>query len=113
MQRKEGGAPGGTRGAPCLVLCRGEKHVLPLQSASVRLLVYYLVLWILLSLSFCLILLDVVDYCSSSDCCRCFVVVVVRPICYLPTLPVLPLSRSSQPVELTAHGAHRASHAEK
>ena len=43
-----------------------------------------LTLWVLFSLSFCLIWLDLVDYRSSSDRCRC--VPCVKPIYWLSAL---------------------------
>ena len=83
--------------------------MLPLRPTRVRLLprVYYPVFWTLLSLSFCLILLDLVHYCSSSDRCHCFFVclfVFVRPICYLPS-PSLPL-----PEHMACHVPYLISH---
>ena len=58
-----------------------------------------LVLWILLSLSFCFILLDFVNYHSYSDCCHCFVLfcfVFVTLICYHSMHPPFPLSQSAR-----------------
>ena len=65
-----------------------------------RTIVVRLVLWVLSSLSFCLIWLNLVKYCSSSDRCHCvFSLLKLSP----SSLP-FPLSRSTRPRPAGSHG---------